>query len=161
MCFLTSGDVSLADVQSLPAGTLIIAWQVNVDPDAQAYADANGMTIITGAQISDVWNAVSQFVAAQQGGVLANDTDAYGNPLTAQLVNGPANGQLTFNADGTFSYIPNPGFTGQDAFTYTASDGMYTSSPAIGHHYRLFLAVGRERRLHHYRGTGCFCLPVG
>ncbi|GAB5387625.1 MAG: hypothetical protein Alpg2KO_05930 [Alphaproteobacteria bacterium] len=30
----------------------------------------------------------------------------------------PMNGTVTVNADGTFSYTPNPGFTGTDSFTY-------------------------------------------
>jgi VCBS repeat-containing protein len=57
--------------------------------------------------------------------VLANDTDADGDPLTASLVagRGPSNGTLTFNADGTFTYTPNPNFHGVDAFTYQATDG--------------------------------------
>ncbi len=33
---------------------------------------------------------------------------------------GPDFGQVTFNADGTFAYTPNPGFTGRDQFTYRA-----------------------------------------
>ena len=38
--------------------------------------------------------------------VLANDTDADGNTLTASVVTGPQNGTLIRNADGTFSYTP-------------------------------------------------------
>ncbi len=51
-------------------------------------------------------------------------------PLTAQLVNGPSNGQLTLNSDGSFSYTPNAGFWGADSFTYTAGNGMATSKTA-------------------------------
>jgi hypothetical protein len=36
-------------------------------------------------------------------GVLSNDTDAEGNPLTAVLVSGPANGSLTINEDGSLT----------------------------------------------------------
>ncbi len=39
---------------------------------------------------------------------------ASGNPLTDDLVSNPANGQLTLNADGTFSYTPNAGFWGNN-----------------------------------------------
>ena len=62
--------------------------------------------------------------------MLATDTNADGNPLTAQLVAGPSNGQLTLNLDGSFSYTPNAGFWGTDSFTYCATDGTYTSVPA-------------------------------
>jgi VCBS repeat-containing protein len=62
-------------------------------------------------------------------GVLNNDTDPDGNTLTAQLVTGPTHGQLTFNADGSFTYVPAANFSGSDTFTYRASDGTTTSSP--------------------------------
>jgi RHS repeat-associated protein len=39
-------------------------------------------------------------------GVLRNDLDADGHPLTTRLVTPPANGTLGFNADGSFSYSP-------------------------------------------------------
>jgi VCBS repeat-containing protein len=61
-------------------------------------------------------------------GVLANDTDADGNPLTAQLVSGPGNGSFVLNANGSFEYIPSPNFNGQVSFTYRASDGLALSA---------------------------------
>jgi VCBS repeat-containing protein len=57
------------------------------------------------------------------GGVLANDTDADGDTLTAALVDNVTNGTLTLNADGSFTYTPQADFTGTDSFTYTATDG--------------------------------------
>ncbi len=56
-------------------------------------------------------------------GVLANDTDADGNVLTATEVVQPLNGTVTLAADGSFSYTPDAGFSGRDVFTYRASDG--------------------------------------
>lgn len=61
-------------------------------------------------------------------GVLANDTDADGNPLTAVLVNSTAHGALTLNANGSFSYVPGVNFVGSDAFTYRANDGAVNSA---------------------------------
>jgi hypothetical protein len=64
-------------------------------------------------------------------GVLANDTDADGDPLTASLVSGPSNAQsFTLNADGSFTYTPTAAFTGTDTFTYTANDGSLDSNIA-------------------------------
>ena len=68
-------------------------------------------------------------IVAAAEGVLANDTDADGDALTAALVTGPANGTLTLNADGSFEFVPNEQFTGDDSFVYTSSDGAATSEP--------------------------------
>jgi hypothetical protein len=62
-------------------------------------------------------------------GVLANDTDADGDPLTAVLVAGPTNAaSFTLNADGSFTYAPSANFSGSDTFTYRASDGSLESA---------------------------------
>jgi VCBS repeat-containing protein len=63
-------------------------------------------------------------------GVLANDVGPAGTTLTAVLVARPADGALTLNSDGSFTYIPTTGFTGTDSFTYQASDGPYLSNVA-------------------------------
>ena len=63
-------------------------------------------------------------------GVLGNDTDADGDPLTAALVSGPSHGSLTLNADGSFTYTPNANYNGSDSFTYKANDGTADSNVA-------------------------------
>ena len=64
-------------------------------------------------------------------GVLANDSDADGDSLTAALVSGPAHGTLTLNADGSLNYTPEANFNGEDSFVYTASDGSLTSQATV------------------------------
>jgi len=61
---------------------------------------------------------------AVSGNVLSNDIDTDGDDLTATPASGPANGALTLDPDGGFTYSPNPDFSGEDSFTYTADDGM-------------------------------------
>lgn len=68
------------------------------------------------------------FVAAP--GVLGNDTDAGGSPLTAGLVTDTAHGMLTLLTDGSFAYAPNAGASGTDTFTYRAFNGVAYSAPA-------------------------------
>ena len=63
-------------------------------------------------------------------GVLASATAGIGTNLTAVLVNGPTNGLLNLNGDGSFSYIPADDFVGTDSFTYQANDGVTNSSTA-------------------------------
>jgi len=55
-------------------------------------------------------------------GVLGNDSDADGDPMTAVLVDGVSNGTLALNSNGSFDYTPNTGFSGSDSFTYQAQD---------------------------------------
>ncbi len=62
-------------------------------------------------------------------GVLANDSDVDGNPLTAQLLTTPAHGTLTWSATGEFTYTPFATFSGTDSFTYQVSDGSELSAP--------------------------------
>ena len=61
-------------------------------------------------------------------GVLDNDSDADSNPLTAVLDTPPTNGAVTLNADGSFEYIPDAGYVGNDSFSYHANDGTDDSN---------------------------------
>jgi VCBS repeat-containing protein len=63
-------------------------------------------------------------------GVLANDDDPDGDPLSAATGSGPSHGTLTLNPNGSFSYTPTANFNGPDSFTYRASDGTLDSSLA-------------------------------
>lgn len=88
------------------------------------------------ANTAPVANADSYKVTAGQvlnvngAGVLANDTDANGDALTAHLLSGPSHGTLTLNANGSLSYTPTAGYTGSDSFIYAAYDGQTESNPA-------------------------------
>src|SRR5262249_29397277 len=65
-------------------------------------------------------------------GVLANDTDANSDPLTAALLANPTNGTLSLNANGSFTYTPNANFSGADIFSYRAFDGIaYSGAVAV------------------------------
>ncbi len=63
-------------------------------------------------------------------GVLSNDNDPDGDPISAQLVSTVNNGILNLNSNGGFTYSPNSGFTGQDSFTYRAADAASQSNLA-------------------------------
>jgi hypothetical protein len=76
-----------------------------------------------------VFTADAPLIDAARG-VLANDTDPEGDALKAELVKGPDKGTLKLNADGSFTYTPNPGFSGEDSFTYRALDGRGRSATA-------------------------------
>lgn len=72
------------------------------------------------------------FGASESGpaGVLKNDTDFDGNPLSVTVVSGPANASsFVLNSNGSFTYVPVANWYGIDTFTYTVSDGTSTSAP--------------------------------
>lgn len=90
---------------------------INVSSDTAPVAVADTYTTAEDVPLS---------VAAP--GVLANDTDAESNPLTAAVVTGPTNGAVTLNPDGSFTYTPNADYNGTDSFTYQANDGLINSN---------------------------------
>ena len=62
--------------------------------------------------------------------MLANDTDANANALTAKVGANVTHGTLTLKSDGSFNYMPAAGYTGADSFTYMANDGTSDSAVA-------------------------------
>jgi VCBS repeat-containing protein len=95
-------------VESSPATVTITVSAVNDAPTAAAdtYTTAEDTPLTVDAP-----------------GVLGNDSDADGDPLSAELGSGPSHGTLTLDADGSFIYTPAANFNGSDSFTYKASDG--------------------------------------
>jgi predicted extracellular nuclease len=52
-------------------------------------------------------------------GVLVNDMDLNEfDQITLDIASQPENGSVVLNQDGSFTYIPNPGFFGEDVFAY-------------------------------------------
>ncbi|ENO8810646.1 tandem-95 repeat protein, partial [Photobacterium damselae] len=50
-------------------------------------------------------------------------TDVDGDNLTFKPGTNPENGSVTINADGSWEYVPNPDFNGEDSFTVVVDDG--------------------------------------
>lgn len=98
--------------------------------DQQLAADQIQDLHAAGLQYYQIAENTSLSVGATEG-VLANDFDVNGDPLTASLVSGPVHATIfTLNADGSFDYTPIAGFDGTDTFTYVANDGTGDSGIA-------------------------------
>ena len=103
---------------SLNSNTVTVSLTVAAVNDAPVAVNNNYST-----------NEDTQLVSSAPG-VLGNDTDVEGNPLTAALVAGPSHGTLTLNANGSFTYTPAANYSGPDSFTYRANDGSLNSNTA-------------------------------
>ena len=62
--------------------------------------------------------------------VLSNDYDIDGDPIEVISISTPSYGTAKLNADGTITYTPNPGFVGQDLFSYIISDDKGATATA-------------------------------
>ena len=132
-------DIPLASLPGVAAGTALTATGRDGSNNTSEFS--GGVTLVeefppvagddmTGTEI-DTPVAI---------GVLANDSDANGDPLTITASDSPtANGGTTsINNNGTpgdpsddfIDYTPPAGFAGTDTFTYTISDGRGNSDTA-------------------------------
>ncbi|HET9519604.1 MAG TPA: Ig-like domain-containing protein [Candidatus Limnocylindrales bacterium] len=103
-----------------PSGILVISTTVTITVRNRApVAQDDEYAAVT---------AVKKTVAAP--GVLGNDDDADGDPLTASLVDGGGNGSLSLGADGGFTFTSGGSFTGPRTFTYRVWDGLAWSAAA-------------------------------
>lgn len=85
------------------------------------------------ATADEYWTTGTLAVPAA-GGVLANDSQFDGDPLTAVLVNqSAAHGVVTLSPDGAFSYAPDNGYSGAATFEYRAQDvvGGISQGPVV------------------------------
>jgi len=87
-------------------------------------APANDAPTATGGTLSTDINAPAD------GTLSGSDID--GDALTFSVATGPAHGSVTLagGAGPGYTYTPEPGYSGADAFTFTASDGTATSGAA-------------------------------
>ncbi|MBT5942037.1 MAG: tandem-95 repeat protein, partial [Rhodospirillaceae bacterium] len=111
-------DITLTDGDGgSSSGTVQVEVnEINDDPEA-----ADGLT---GEMNED---------GSFDGAVSAEDVDHTDAELdfSVEANDGPAHGDLVFNADGTYSYTPDPDYSGSDSFTYTVTDAEGATDTAV------------------------------
>jgi len=128
-------DNSLPVIQALAAGQVIY-------DNAFTYtaADAGGSSSASfGIQIigrNDAPTASATSIVTNEdspiSGSLPAATDIEGNFVQYSLGAQAANGTAVVNIDGSFSYTPNAGFSGDDSFVFRVSDGMASNEYTVG-----------------------------
>lgn len=104
------------------------AWS---QKDAWAYFSEDcSIIVLPPIALNDVYDGFmdTNLNVNEADGVLQNDSDPQGRTLTAVLNTEVSNGSLTLRENGSFTYIPDPSFSGTDSFTYLANNGILNSS---------------------------------
>ena len=148
----TGVDIA-ADMNTTLTGSesnLVGYWKLDENSyTATDSAGTNDGTLAVNAAPSGYWVSEGATINEAAPGVLGNDFDADGDPLTISEVNGNAanvgnqfalasGALLTLNANGSFDYDTNGAFeslaaaaTTTDSFTYTATDGSATDTATV------------------------------
>jgi VCBS repeat-containing protein len=113
-----------------PASPAVVSFSYHPTDGTASGAVTAGRILVGGpAAAADFYTtAPGSTLTVSAPGVMANDVDDDGEPITATKIGDPSNGTLTFNANGSFSYVPDAGFSGTDSFTYRVSDGDRNSN---------------------------------
>jgi len=126
----TGGYIDLSDVTTLNSNnTQIIADGTGSIIDLSNLTSFTGLTftatnggVIRVRPVSrdDAYqlNEDSTLTIAAAQGVLANDINITGQPLSVETVTTTNHGTLNLAADGSFTYTPNADYVGTDSFTY-------------------------------------------
>lgn len=98
--------------------------------DGELYSNTVSVTITVNpindapVTIADAYSTDQDIeLVVEAPGVLTNDTDIDEDDLIAELETDADNGTLSLAADGSFTYMPDAGFFGEDNFTYKSYDG--------------------------------------
>ncbi|MBB5515896.1 VCBS repeat-containing protein [Rubricella aquisinus] len=124
-------DDSDPDTEALAPGevvTDVFSYEVS---DGNGGTDIATLTIsITGSEdnrppVAEDASATLNEDTTLSGSLPTTDPDlGSGDVLTHGVLTGPANGSLSLNADGSYTYTPNADFNGTDSFTYEVVDAL-------------------------------------
>ena len=82
--------------------------------------------------INDAYSvAPGLFLNVPAPGVLSNDSDPSGNPLSLDSITQPTHGSLVAYTDGQFTYISDPGYLGTDTWTYQMTNGFTRATATV------------------------------
>lgn len=121
------------DSNSAPVLTYLSPGQAQAGAEVKLYGANFGVPVVNvppAAESDSYAAAYETTLTIAAPGVLENDVDDNGDTLTAVLDTNVAHGTLSLNSDGSFVYTPDNGFSGEDSFTYHASDGQVSSGTA-------------------------------
>ena len=97
--------------------------------DATVTVDVTGTAPTTGGAVDDEF-LILEDSPGNTIDVLSNDPNPGGGARSISINTTPAHGTLTLDAMQNITYVPDSGYVGRDAFTYSISDGINPRSSA-------------------------------
>jgi flagellin-like protein len=132
-----TGSVTIPEGQTVELKTDFSPSQnqklnIKVTTSGGTFTQATGTATNTAAPTptanDDTYTVIeNQVLNVAAKGVLSNDLNVNAVVLPAGST---SHGAVTVNSDGSFGYTPTTGYTGDDSFTYQATDGTTTTSAA-------------------------------
>uniref|UniRef100_UPI002635AD03 Ig-like domain-containing protein n=1 Tax=uncultured Sulfitobacter sp. TaxID=191468 RepID=UPI002635AD03 len=124
------GTVTFTPAENF-TGEATITYTVT-DPDG---AFDTGEAVVDVTPVNDAPDAVDDADTTEENtpvtvNVLGNDTDPENDPLEVVAATSP-DGEVDINDDGTLTFTPADGFTGEAVVNYTISDGDLTDSAIL------------------------------
>ncbi|PWV56983.1 Ig-like domain-containing protein [Chitinophaga sp. S165] len=125
--FIQANGLSYTSVDNPPASVIVT---VNIDDNGNMGAGGNQQdtktitltfTLANDPPTGNGDTKVTDQDKPVSGSVTGSDPN--GDPLTFTKGTDPANGSVVVNPDGTYTYTPDPGYSGNDSFTVIISDG--------------------------------------
>ena len=155
------GKLNLVDVEAHSAQFELIAdsvvnGSVTIDldgsfvfnPSLNFYGEASFSIKITDSELANAEYDIIVNVNAVNDAPVAKDSsaslqadesysstlpqqDSEGDPLLYVLISDVANGTLTFESNGEYTYVPLSAFSGTDSFVFEVTDGVYSSQAKV------------------------------
>lgn len=123
----------LVDLAGIAAGT-VVNLSFDLIGFGKGFEAANSQITVRDLRLGVPQTADDSASGSEDSAVaidaLANDLNALQPGFVPVVVSGPAHGSVTVEANGSFTYLPNANWSGEDEFTYRLSDGVVDSNLA-------------------------------
>ena len=114
-------------------------WNGTVPPVTYTVSDGSGASngtatatlTITVTPVADIADDTISTLAGSPVKTPVLDNDSFEGTPVVSGTTPPAHGKVTINPDGSITYTPDPGFSGEDSYTYTVTSGGVTETATV------------------------------
>ena len=125
------GSYTFTPVPDWNGSVPVVSYVVSDGTGASNSTAIATLTIVV-TPVADVADDTASTLANRPVTTPVLGNDSFGNPdATITATTPPANGSIAINPDGSITYVPNPGFSGEDSYSYTVKSGGRTETATV------------------------------